>query len=66
MASLFAQWQEEQKLPHRVPRKTADELWARFRAARQSFDRASREYFQTKGKADKDAKSAKTLLCERA
>jgi hypothetical protein len=66
MAALFQQWQEEQKLPHRVPRKQADELWSRFRAARQSFDKASRAYFQTKGKADKDAKSAKTALCERA
>lgn len=66
MAALFQQWQEEQKLPHRVPRKQADELWTRFRAARQTFDKASRAYFQTKGKADKDAKSAKTALCERA
>lgn len=66
MTALFQQWQEEQKLPHRVPRKQADELWSRFRAARQSFDKASRAYFQTKGKADKDAKSAKTALCERA
>ena len=66
MTALFQQWQEEQKLPHRVPRKQADELWTRFRAARQSFDKASRAYFQTKGKADKDAKSAKTALCERA
>ncbi len=66
MTALFQQWQEEQKLPHRVPRKQADELWTRFRAARQTFDKASRAYFQTKGKADKDAKSAKTALCERA
>ena len=66
MAALFQQWQDEQKLPHRVPRKQADELWTRFRAARQTFDKASRAYFQTKGKADKDAKSAKTALCERA
>jgi hypothetical protein len=66
MAALFQQWQDEQKLPHRVPRKVADELWTRFRAARQSFDKASRAYFQTKGKADKDAKTAKTELCERA
>jgi hypothetical protein len=66
MTALFQQWQEEQKLPHRVPRKQADELWSRFRAARQSFDKASRAYLQTKGKADKDAKSAKTALCERA
>ena len=66
MTALFQQWQEEQKLPHRVPRKIADELWTRFRAARQTFDKASRAYFQTKGKADKDAKSAKTALCERA
>ena len=66
MTALFQQWQDEQKLPHRVPKKVADELWTRFRAARQTFDKASRAYFQTKGKADKDAKTAKTQLCERA
>ena len=66
MLELFGQWQEEQKLPHRVPKKAADELWARFRAARQSFDKAQRAYFNSKHAVDKEAKSVKTELCEKA
>jgi hypothetical protein len=66
VAQLFESWQTEQKLPVRVPKKTADELWNRFKAARQLFDRAQRAYFQTKQSADKEAKSIKTDLCEKA
>jgi hypothetical protein len=66
MLELFGQWQEEQKLPHRVPKKAADELWARFRAARQSFDKAQRAYFNSKHAVDKEAKSVKIELCEKA
>lgn len=66
MTELFGQWQDEQKGPHRVPKKAADELWARFRAARQSFDKAQRAHFHTKHTADKEAKSVKTELCEKA
>lgn len=66
LAELFAQWQEEQKQPHRIPKKAADELWARFRAARQTFDKAQRAYFNSKHATDKEAKSVKTELCEKA
>lgn len=66
IADLFAQWQEEQKGPHRIAKKTADELWSRFRAARQTFDKAQRAHFHTKHTADKEAKSVKTELCEKA
>lgn len=66
IAELFTAWQEEQKSSHRVPKKAADELWARFRAARQSFDKAQRAHFHTKHTADKEAKSVKTELCEKA
>lgn len=66
LAELFTQWQEEQKLPHRIPKKAADELWSRFRSARQSFDKAQRAYFNGKHAIDKQAKSVKTELCEKA
>ena len=66
IGELFDSWKEEQKLPHRVPKKAADELWNRFKTARQTFDRAQRAFFQTKQSADKEAKSVKTDLCEKA
>lgn len=66
IAELFESWKEEQKLPHRVPKKVADELWNRFRTARQTFDKAQRQYFQGKQSADKEAKTIKTELCEKA
>ncbi len=66
LAELFAQWQEEQKLPHRIPKKAADDLWSRFRSARQTFDKAQRAYFNGKHAVDKEAKSVKTELCEKA
>ena len=66
IGELFESWKEEQKLPHRVPKKAADELWNRFKSARQTFDRAQRAFFQTKQSADKKAKSVKTDLCEKA
>jgi hypothetical protein len=66
IAELFDSWKEEQKLPHRVPKKAADDLWNRFKTARQTFDRAQRAFFQTKQSADKEAKSVKTDLCEKA
>ncbi len=66
IAELFEAWKDEQKLPHRVPKKAADELWNRFKSARQTFDKAQRQFFQSKQSADKEAKSAKTELCEKA
>jgi hypothetical protein len=66
IGDLFDSWKEEQKLPHRIPKKAADELWNRFKTARQTFDRAQRAFFQNKQSADKEAKSVKTDLCEKA
>ena len=66
IGELFESWKEEQKLPHRVPKKAADDLWNRFKIARQTFDRAQRAFFQSKQSADKEAKSIKTELCEKA
>lgn len=65
-ADLFEAWKNEQKQQFRVPKKIADELWNRFKTARNTFDKAQRTYFQGKHAADKEAKSAKTVLCEKA
>ena len=66
IADLFEAWKSEQKLPVRVPKKVADDLWNRFKTARQTFDKAQRLFFHTKQSADKEAKSVKTDLCEKA
>jgi hypothetical protein len=66
IAELFEKWKEEQRLPLRVPKAVQDELWNRFRAAKQTFEKAQRQYFQTKNAGDKEAKSIKLALCEKA
>lgn len=63
---LFEAWKNEQKQQFRVPKKVADDLWNRFKSARNTFDKAQRTFFQSKHAADKEAKSAKTELCEKA
>lgn len=66
ITDLFEAWKSEQKLPVRVPKKVADDLWNRFKTARQTFDKAQRLFFHTKQSADKEAKSVKTDLCGKA
>ncbi len=66
LSSLFDQWQAEQKSSARVAKKTADELWARFRTARQSFERRQRAFFATRHTAERDAKQRKNELIDRA
>jgi len=62
MAELFEAWQSHQQTGPRVPKKTADELWARFRTARNTVEKARRAFFQDLDKASKEAKSAKKDL----
>ncbi len=66
IAELFAQWQAEQKSSARVAKKAADELWSRFRTARQDFERRQRAFFATRHTAERDAKARKNDLIERA
>ena len=66
IAELFAQWQAEQKSSARVAKKAADELWSRFRTARQDFERRQRAFFATRHNAERDAKARKNDLIERA
>jgi hypothetical protein len=66
MAELFSAWQEHQQSGPRVPKSTGDELWKRFRAARNTLDRARRNHFQERDKANKEAKSVKRELIDKA
>jgi len=62
MTELFEAWQTHQQTGPRVPKKTADELWGRFRTARNSLEKARRAYFQDLDKASKEAKTVKKEL----
>ena len=62
MTELFEAWQSHQQTGPRVPKKTADELWGRFRTARNTLEKARRAYFQELDKASKEAKAAKKEL----
>ena len=62
IAELFEAWQTHQRTGPRVPKKTADELWARFRTARNTVEKARRAFFQDLDKASKEAKAVKKEL----
>jgi hypothetical protein len=66
MTELFAAWQEHQQSGPRLPKSTGDELWKRFRAARNTLDKARRNHFHERDKANKEAKSVKRELIEKA
>jgi hypothetical protein len=66
MSELFEAWQGHQQSGARVPKKTADALWSRFRAARNQLERARRAYFQELDKRSKDAKTTKKDLIAKA
>jgi hypothetical protein len=63
---LFAQWQEAQKKDRKFPKATADDLWKRFRAARNTLDQARRKYFAELDQSVKGAKAAKEALITKA
>lgn len=62
MAELFEAWQAHQQTGPRVPKKSADELWTRFRNARNALEKSRRAYFQDLDKASKEAKTVKKNL----
>lgn len=63
---LFAEWQEAQKKDRKFPKATADDLWKRFRAARNTLDQARRKYFAELDQTSKGAKAAKEALITKA
>jgi hypothetical protein len=63
---LFAQWQESQKSSPRLGKAESNDLWKRFRDARQKIDQGRRAYFAELDTRNKGAKSAKEDLIARA
>jgi hypothetical protein len=63
---LFASWQDLQKTGPRLPKAEADELWKRFRTARQTLDKLRRHFFASLDSQSKEAKSAKEELIAQA
>lgn len=66
MTELFEKWQNHQQTGPRIPKKTADVLWARFRTAKNSLEKARRSHFSELESQTKEAKSAKKSLIEQA
>ena len=66
ITELFEAWQTHQQTGPRLPKKTADALWARFRQARGGLEKARRSYFQTLDEQSKEAKAAKRALIVQA
>lgn len=66
VTTLFEQWQTHQQTGPRLPKKEADELWARFRKARNSLEKARRAHFQTLDEKAKESKNVKRDLIAQA
>lgn len=64
--ALFAQWQTAQKSSPRINKNDANEMWKRFRDARQKLDQARRAFFADLDSKNKGAKSAKEALIVKA
>jgi hypothetical protein len=63
---LFAQWQATQKNAPRLSKAESNELWKRFRDARQKLDQHRRAFFADLDSKNKGAKSAKEELITKA
>jgi hypothetical protein len=63
---LFTQWQAVQKSAPRLNKNDANELWKRFRDARQKLDHERRAFFAELDSKNKGAKSAKEALIAQA
>jgi hypothetical protein len=63
---LFTRWQAEQKSGPRLSKTESNELWKRFRDARQKLDQHRRAFFAELDSKNKGAKSAKEDLISKA
>jgi len=63
---LFGQWQNLQKNGPHLGKSEADELWKRFRKARQTIDTARRSFFAKLDSAQKEVKQKKLVLIAQA
>jgi len=66
MTELFDQWQKHQQTGPRIPKKTADVLWSRFRTAKNALEKARRSHFQELEAKTKESKNIKKALIEQA
>ncbi|GAA4110021.1 DUF349 domain-containing protein [Enteractinococcus coprophilus] len=66
MRELFDQWRTTQKSGPRLPRATEDELWKRFRSARNTFEKNRRAFFSQLDARNAEAKKTKEELIARA
>lgn len=66
VTSLFEQWQSHQKTGPKLPKKTADALWGRFKTSRALLEKARRSHFAELDKRSKEAKTTKKALIEQA
>ncbi len=64
--ALFARWQAHQADGPRIPKGEANELWKRFKAARQIIDGHRRAFFSELDASHKDARARKQELVEKA
>lgn len=63
---LFNSWQEAQKNGPQLPKAQADELWKRFRKARQTIESARRAHFAQMDTANKEVRLRKQELISAA
>lgn len=66
ISELFEQWQNHQQTGPRIPKKTADVLWSRFRTAKNALEKSRRAHFQELEAKTKESKQAKKALIEQA
>ena len=66
ITELFERWQNHQQTGPRIPKKTADVLWGRFRTAKNSLEKARRAHFQELEAKTKESKTIKKALIEQA
>jgi len=64
--ALFARWQSQQSEGPRIPKKDADELWKRFRAARTTIETHRKAFYAELDSVHREARVRKQELVERA
>jgi hypothetical protein len=66
VTELFDAWKSHQKEGPKLPKQVADELWARFKVARTTLEKARRAHFAELDKRSKEAKTTKKGLIQQA
>jgi len=66
ITELFERWQNHQQTGPRIPKRTADVLWGRFRTAKNFLEKARRTHFQELEVKTKESKTIKKALIEQA